>query len=613
MESNQATGNQSNDYSTQLNGPVSQDVRVYVGNSRTTPPQNQPPALSSVSETFCLGSISVFEEDQGGRHDSRPMPRPSPIIDKEDVEDISDIGIEIRQKYKLMLNHTNGVRVSCVKQLRQRVKVQRGRIRVQVEVIEKWPRFPAKPQDDDTSLIASQAVRPDSGMSHKVHCLRTKFREIHDKLKDAIDELSRTPKQSQSRARESRIKNSKVFKNLSDLVDQIELDIGTVQSQLYQLSGCHSSFEPTKGFVTLFVSSSATRTLYRHLCQACPMNVQEQRHSHTALVGLVPEREPRDIVPNEVALTTHHVAIESSFRKGDYIWFDAHSMLILPGDTGEAVYSEPSSPQAVIEGLQQRFRRDSGYSSTSAYSAREQLQVPQERPESSESYCIKVCPGSLAQGSDGLAMCIGDDQERGCHEMLYLDEKSRPKTSCEPLKLSHIIQQGDEEVYQHHPDLFKRSHKLKDDRFKMAFKIAEAALRYGWREWLGDAWGIRNIEFYPYKSERKPFLRAKILKHGGGKLEKFMFNLGFVLLQLGLWKQIEVHTPGRIFDRVLEHHLSCLGTSTSDEFQEAVRYCVEFGKCGDYDGDDNDFQQTFYQKVISPLREMAKRVENIES
>ncbi|KAM6520330.1 hypothetical protein FSOLCH5_005122 [Fusarium solani] len=401
---------------------------------------------------------------------------------------------------------------------------------------------------------------------------------------------------------------SEVFKNLGELVDQIESDILAIQSQVSQLSTCHSSLQSTKGFGTLFVSSSATRTLYRHLCQACPLNVQEQGHSHTALVGLVPEKEPHDIVADKVAITTHHVAIESTFRQGNYIWFEARSMLVLPGGAGEAVYSEPSSPQAVIEGLQRRLSKDSGYSSSSAPSPREPLQVPQERPEGNGSYCIKVCPGSLAQGSDGLAMCIGDDQERGCHEMLYLDKKRRPKTSREPLKLSDIIEEGQEgeDHCPPHPDLFKRSHKLKNDRYKMAFKIAEAALRYGWREWLGDAWGIRDIVFYPYVSKRMPFLRAEIFKHGCGKLEKFMFNLGFVLLQVGLWKQLPVRTPGHIFDRVLEDQLRRLNLDTTTDFQETVRYCVEFGRYGDCHRDDNDFQQAFYQKVISPLRKMAK-------
>ncbi|KAI8686508.1 hypothetical protein NCS55_00327000 [Fusarium keratoplasticum] len=630
MASSCASGNQAKHASTQINGSVRHRHRtktriknLYLSGVGANPTEN-PPASRPVTDNFNFGSIQTLEEDQDGHENSQLILRPSPIINKDDAEYISDIGTKIEKKYNLLCRRTE--RSKSAKKLGDKARLQRARIDLHVRTIKQWPRLTAKPQRDDLATLVPQDIMPDYGMSQRTAELRSRLREIHGKLDNAVDELARISKRNQSRMGTDRTRSSKVtknsqvsnssksskkaevFKNLAELVDRIELDIAAIQSQLYQLSTCHSSPQSTKGFGTLFVSSSATRTLYRHLCLACPLTVQEQGHSHTALVGLVPEKEPRDIAANKVAITTHHVAIESAFRRGDYIWFEARSMLILPGDASEAVYSEPSSPQAVIEGLQRRLRRDSGYSSASASSHREPLQVPQERPGGNGSYCIKVCPGSLAQGGDGLAMCIGDDRERGCHEMLYLDEKRRPITGCAPLKLSDIIEEGEEGEGQcpPHPDLFKRSHKLKNDRYKMAFKIAEAALRYGWREWLGDAWGIQDIVFYPYVSKRMPFLRAEIFKHGCGKLEKFMFNLGFVLLQVGLWKQLPVRTPGHIFDRVLEDQLSRLGLDTTTEFQEAVRYCVEFSRYGDCHRDDNDFQQAFYQKVISPLRKMAK-------
>ncbi|RSM17167.1 hypothetical protein CDV31_004060 [Fusarium ambrosium] len=583
---------------------------AYFDSSRATPIEN-PPSLPSITENFYFGSIQALEEDHDGHDESEPMLRPPPTINKEDAEYISSMGNRIEQKYTLLLGRTASLKANSFKKLRYKAESQKGRIDIQVRVIKQW----------DSSILEPQDAVPDYRMSPRIEELRTRFRDIHDKLNDAVDELPRSSKRGQSPAEEGRIKSSRVckspkspkspeaietpvvtkrtqvVKNLTDLFDKIELHIVAIGSHVYHLSASPSPFESTKGFGTLFVSSSATRTLYRHLCQACPLNSREQVHCHTALVGLVPEKEPECIVPDDVAITTHHVAIESTFHQGHYIWFEAHSVLRLPAGDSEAVCSEPSSPVAVVvDGLRERLRRDSGYSSTSDSWPREQVQLDRE------SYHIKVCPGSLAQGGEGVAMCIGNNQESGCHEMLYLDKDKRPDTSRKPLNLSDILHHGEERWHQRDPHLFKRSHRLKDDRYKIAFKVAEAALRYGWREWLGDAWGLRDIEFYPYESERMPFLRAKIFKHGCGKLEKFMSKLGFVLLQVGLWERL-------IHDKDLENQLSRLGTNTSTEFQEAVRYCVEFATYGDYHGDDNDFQQTFYQKVISPLRETAKAVE----
>jgi hypothetical protein len=392
------------------------------------------------------------------------------------------------------------------------------------------------------------------------------------------------------------------------------MDIAAIESQFYQHSSHPWPFESTKGFARLYVSGSTTRTLYRHLCEACPLKGQEQGHGHTALVGLVPmpEKDPICISPNEVAVTSHHVAIESTFDKGNYIWFEARSRLILPGDEDKAVCSPISSPLLIVmDGLRQRLRRDSGYSSASTYPSESRIQISRTRPDLGEVCRVQVCPGSLAQGSERLAMCISVDQENG-HQIFYLDEKKRPKTSCKPLNLAKIIQQGERTTRQRDRALLERSLALRGNRFKIALKIAEATLRYGWKEWLGDAWGIRDIEFYPIESERMPFLRAEMFNHGCGGLGKFMFNLGFVLLELGLWKQLQFRTTGFNYNKELDKELNSLGNQTGAPYQEAVRYCVRYNEIGHSDPNDNHiFERTFYQKVISPLREMVKRTESV--
>ncbi|KAJ4266060.1 hypothetical protein NW762_004033 [Fusarium torreyae] len=614
--SHHASANQANHSSTQVNGNVGPQLSInnaFFDILDRTPIENIPQVPPSITKDFNFGPIPALEADQDEDDESKHMPKLPPTITKDDVEYFSRIGINIRQKYKLILERTTGVKATCVKQLRQKAKDQRARIILHVDVITQWPKFPAKPRRSDVSTHATQGIPPNSSMGQETNDLKAKLGEIHNKLKDAINSIPQIPKQSQGRSGERGIRSSKVFKNLTKLFEQTELDIAAVESQVYQRSGCRWPFETTKGFIQLYVSSSATRTLYRHLCQACPL--QEQGHGHTALVGLVPvlEKEPLCIVPNQVAKTRHHVAIESTFCKGDYIWFEAHSRLLLPGSGTEAVDSEPSSSHsAVIDGLRQRSRRDSGYSSASASSKRE-VQISQKRSESGDFCRVQVCPGSLAQGSDRLAMCIGDDQESG-HQIFYLGEKKRPETSYEPLNLAEIIQEGEERVSRLNLTLFKRSLALRNNRFKIALKIAEATLRYGWREWLGDAWGISDIEFYPVESERMPFLRAEIFNHGCGRLEKFMSNLGFVLLQLGLWEQLHIRPTGLINDKELEKQLNRLGSEVGAPYQEAVRYCMLFAGFDDCKLNDNDiFQETFYRKVVSPLRQMVMRTENAEN
>ncbi|KAG4286370.1 hypothetical protein FPRO06_07630 [Fusarium proliferatum] len=376
------------------------------------------------------------------------------------------------------------------------------------------------------------------------------------------------------------------------------------------------------GQIQVSMSDSSVEDLKQRLASICsklqdainslPRGPTRSRGRST-LVGLVPvqEYEPLCINPNDVAVTGHHVAIESNFNKGDYIWFEAHSRLVLPKDDGDAVYSEPSSPLVtVINGLRQRWRRDSGYSSVTAASSDERSQTSQNITE----FCrIQVCPGSLAQGSDRLAMCIAVDQDSG-HQIFYLDENKRPKTSCKPLTLSKIIREGEHgrllsnkrKKHRRYVTLFHRSRSLRNSRFKLALKLAEATIRYGWQEWLGDGWGTQDIKFYPIESEKMPFLRATMFDHGSTRPKRFMYHLGHVLLKLGLWKELK----GPIIQQQLDKELSRLGTETSVQYQEAVRYCIAHGESSsDEQSDYETFQRNFYQSVISPLREMVKRGE----
>ncbi|KAI7761099.1 hypothetical protein LZL87_011504 [Fusarium oxysporum] len=565
--SHDASGNQANHNSIQVNGAVGDRLEIrkaIIKTLKISPLQATASTPSTIKDDFYFGPIPALEEDQDEGFESETMQELPPGISEADFHYISNTNSSLMENYEMLLERTPHVRATCVKQLRDKASDQKMRIKLHVTL-------------------------------------------------DAINSFPRAPTRSRGRSSERRIRNSKMFKDLDKLIEKIGFDVSAIESLVYRLSNFQPASQSTTSYTRLYISSSATKTLYRHLCEACPVNGQEQAHGHTALVGLVPvqEHEPLCINPNDVAITGHHVAIESNFNKGDYIWFEAHSRLVLPGDEGDAVYSEPSSPLVtVMDGLRQRWRRDSGYSSSTASSSNQRIQASQNIAE----FCrIQVCPGSLAQGSDRLAMCIAVDQDSG-HQIFYLDENKRPKTSCKPLTLSKIIREGEQrrlqsnkrKKYRRYLTLFQRSRSLRNNRFKLALKLAEATLRYGWREWLGDGWGTRDIKFYPIESEKMPFLRAAMFDHGSARPKRFMYHLGHVLLELGLWKELK----GQIIQQQLDKELSRLGTETSVQYQEAVRYCMAYGESSDDEQSDYEmFQRNFYQSVISPLREMVKRGE----
>ncbi|RSL51673.1 hypothetical protein CEP51_015170 [Fusarium floridanum] len=162
----------------------------------------------------CLGPIPVLDEDPDGHDGSQPKQRQSPILDKDDVKYITDMGIEIRQKYELVLSQTTCTGVNGVEQLRLKVESQKGRIDVKTDI-------------------------------------KKGFQQIRDKLQEAVHELRHIPTKSQSRKPEGRIKGSKVskrsksprsfgafkilevFENLKQLFGQTERDVAAIASHVY--------------------------------------------------------------------------------------------------------------------------------------------------------------------------------------------------------------------------------------------------------------------------------------------------------------------------------------------------------------------------------------------
>lgn len=265
----------------------------------------------------------------------------------------------------------------------------------------------------------------------------------------------------------------------------------------------------------------------------------------------------------------------------------------------------PCTPKDVIDGCgaspsvltELRSRRDSGYSTS-----KEEFSASRRNSNMGNNEQIQVCPGSLAQGDGHLAMYMGD-QESCRHQIFYLRENRRPKVESKPLLLSHIIEQGQpgSEI-----NLYKQSHILKRIRFKMATRIAEATLRYGWSEWLGETWDSGNVVFYPVGNDLLPFLKIQMGDRGCIDHGNFLFCLGIVLLEVGLWEELKgLKQPGIFDDDLVQQYLTRLLKKSGAHYQEVVHYCLQFPGTGGGGLEDGSFQETFYQKVVSPLKKLA--------
>lgn len=201
MESSHASGNQANHASTQYNGSYRNHTRMSIGTAifespRATPFQYLTPTSPFAPDKFYFGPTLTLEEDQDGHEESQHVPTPPPAIDKDDVEYVSEMGIKIRQSYRLVLDQTTGVRATCVTKLRQKVEDQRKRIDTHVKAIQKWPKFPHNVQSDDESMAGSQDEKPDPSPIQRMKDLKDKLRGIHEKLKKAVKAVSQIPKRS---------------------------------------------------------------------------------------------------------------------------------------------------------------------------------------------------------------------------------------------------------------------------------------------------------------------------------------------------------------------------------------------------------------------------------
>ncbi|KAF7557914.1 hypothetical protein G7Z17_g230 [Cylindrodendrum hubeiense] len=594
---NAAHSNQSNHGSNQVNiGEHKTNIYgpAYLS-SPMTPNMAMAPMPHSPPLSFSFGSIIPPDSEPNEEADPAPIKTVPPTMSPSQKRAINTAGITIQRKYHYIIEVSKRLRRKCVVQLRRTAMDQRLSLERHLEAIRRWP--------EQTSEYAQGSSQGDVTTNSRRDCIQKNLDTIEKMVKIAADQvpglLEYCQDRQQDRARKRPVNKSSNFQKIEESINKVQNCITAIESEVFQHSPTRRPLESTQGFARLFIASLATRTLYRCLCKACPLAGYEKGHDrHSALVCLVPVpgKEPSSIKPNEMALIAHLIAIESTLDNG-LIWFEANSTLRIPCTPKDVIDGSCSASQSVLTDL--RTRRDSGYSTSSS---KDEFSASRIKGDSGNNEQIQVCPGSLAQGNDHLAMCIGDEESFG-HQIYYLREDRRPKLESKPLLLSHIIEQGQ---LRSDVDQYTLSHRLKAIRFQMATRIAEATLRYGWSEWLGETWDSGNVVFYPVGNDLLPFLSIQMGDRGCINHGNFLSCLGIVLLEVGLWEELKTLKQRKIFEgELIQQYLTRLLKKSGAHYQEVVQYCLQFPGTGNGGLDDGFFQETFYQKVVSPLKKLA--------
>ncbi|KAH6972954.1 hypothetical protein BKA56DRAFT_593067 [Ilyonectria sp. MPI-CAGE-AT-0026] len=577
-------GCQSNHGSHQVNIGEQKTTITYLP-SPVTPGVAPRPPLPDYG--FSFGSIIPPDSEPNEAADPAPVSTIPPTMSLSEKRVIHTTGNTIQGQYDCIIKESKRLRSRCVIQLRGTVNDQRLSIARHIETISRWPE--EIPGRSHANTSCSETIRS------RRDCIQKNLDSISKMLKMAVNQVSGLREYCLDKSHRQPVKKSPNFKAIEESINKVQNCITSLESQVFQHSASRRPLESTHGFARLFIASLATRTLYRCLCRACPLSGRGQDHDrHSALLCLVPDKEPLSIEPNATALIAHLIAIESTLDKG-LIWFEANSMLQIPCTPKDVIDGSCGASPSVLTEL--RSRRDSGYSTS-----KEDFSASRRNSNMGTNEQIQVCPGSLAQGDGHLAMYMGD-QESCRHQIFYLRENRRPKVESKPLLLSHIIEQGQPggEI-----NLFKQSHTLKAIRFEMATRIAEATLRYGWSEWLGETWDSGNVVFYPVGNDLLPFLKIQMGDRGCIDHGNSLFCLGIVLLEVGLWEELKgLKQPGLFDQDLIQQYLTRLLKKSGAHYQEVVQYCLQFPGTGDGGLEDGSFQETFYQKVVSPLKKLA--------
>jgi hypothetical protein len=373
-------------------------------------------------------------------------------------------------------------------------------------------------------------------------------------------------------------------------------------------------------FDRLSLEGLAAAALFQCFCRACPAR---DHRIHTAYLSLSLASE--NVFGPE---TECHMAIQSRIRGDkDLTWLRVVSAVCKVNSNPAHEPEQPRTPVAIeIPFVPESAGHKRKLSADAALPPSKMLRPDAgrgvRRRTDPELYIlsqdipnqIQVCPEYLVhhEGPDLLAMQMGDASSV-CHSIYFLPANKRPLEKCEPISFANMLRECKR------PGMaLKRGQDLVWI-VRVARLIAEAVLRFDWPD-SRCRWGKEDVMFYPSNNstqELEPFLKVEIesqeqtesaiddrpMTNGRSRA---LLNLGFILLQLGLFKHIDA--PPQYLDekRTLTFMLGQIKTEdikVSGGYLEIVRRCATFlSDIEDDEMDELEFRETYYNFIVSPLK-----------
>lgn len=364
------------------------------------------------------------------------------------------------------------------------------------------------------------------------------------------------------------------------------------QPLIQRLSISHSQDEIER----LSYQGSVVATLFRSLCEACPV---ENHQKHTAYFSLTPSGG------NTIETC---LAIRSRAKKDKYlIWLKAVST-----EVGQ-------SPQRTIK---RRIPFSESLPPSKRHGGLSGLTGPTSLDQATNQ--IQVCPEYLAQHEEPCLLAMRMMVvSKVWHSIYFLPADERPIDECRPINLAKLLNEyKDPQMvrkcsHHGHPFLW---------RVRVARLITEAVLRFDCPE-SNYQWSKDDVIFYTLRAPNdrlEPFLKiemesqaqemAAINNIRGNNRQRWtslLLNLAFVLLQLGLFQPIGEYLYRENPDMYREYIIQRVDRKVEDDqtfsdYLTVVRDCADFNVNIEGDGEETAFREEYYRRIISPLKELEQ-------
>ena len=231
-----------------------------------------------------------------------------------------------------------------------------------------------------------------------------------------------------------------------------------------------------------------------------------------------------------------------------------------------------------------------------------------------------LCSILAAQGGNDSCLGYLPDQDQLYHELRLIDDETSPRANYDLISLDALLNNS------------SQTKLTRKQRYRLATILASSTLQLQTTPWLTERLAKKNIYFYkneagvladqPYirhafpssKSLPRPTTESEPLQPAlSHSTRDSLVDLGITLLELCFGQPIEKQTDLR--DQYLmdgkPHNgtdfltardwVYAVGEEAGEEFENAVKCCVQCHFDGKLDWADMNFTQSVYSAVVEPL------------